>query len=34
MDFLKIAVDLVIGFAALFIMTKILGKTQITQMTT
>ncbi|MGG0856984.1 DUF421 domain-containing protein [Metabacillus fastidiosus] len=34
MDFLKIAVDLVIGFAALFIMTKILGKTQITQITT
>ncbi|WP_243298853.1 DUF421 domain-containing protein [Bacillus litorisediminis] len=33
MDFLKIAFELVVGYAALFILTKILGKTQITQIT-
>ncbi|MEC0494923.1 DUF421 domain-containing protein [Bacillus glycinifermentans] len=33
MDYLQLAVELIIGFAALFIMTKILGKTQFAQIT-
>lgn len=34
MDFLTIAIELIFGFFALFLLTKILGKTQITQITT
>ncbi|MGM0874662.1 MAG: YetF domain-containing protein [Bacillota bacterium] len=34
MHFTQITIELVLGFAALFIITKILGKTQITQITT
>lgn len=34
MHFTQITIELILGFAALFIMTKILGKTQITQITT
>ncbi|MCC3355678.1 DUF421 domain-containing protein [Bacillus sp. REN16] len=33
MDFFKIAIDLVVGLLGLLILTKILGKTQITQIT-
>lgn len=33
MDFLRITVEAIVGFAALFAITKILGKTQITQIT-
>ncbi|EDL63056.1 DUF421 domain-containing protein [Bacillus sp. SG-1] len=33
MDFLAIATELVVGFAALLILTKVLGKTQISQIT-
>lgn len=34
MEFVHIALDLLIGFIALFVLTKILGKSQITQITT
>lgn len=33
MDFLRVTVEAIVGFAALFVITKILGKTQITQIT-
>ncbi|WP_017754673.1 DUF421 domain-containing protein [Calidifontibacillus oryziterrae] len=33
MEYLELATELVVGFIALFILTKILGKTQITQIT-
>ncbi|WP_421384239.1 DUF421 domain-containing protein [Bacillus salacetis] len=33
MDFLEIASELIVGFAALLILTKVLGKTQISQIT-
>jgi uncharacterized membrane protein YcaP (DUF421 family) len=34
MDFVQITIELILGFVALFVITKILGKTQITQITT
>lgn len=34
MDFTQITIELILGFAALFVITRILGKTQITQITT
>lgn len=34
MHFLQIGIELLIGFISLFLMTKVLGKTQITQITT
>ncbi|WP_196305226.1 YetF domain-containing protein [Metabacillus sediminilitoris] len=34
MDFTQITIELVLGFVALFVITRLLGKTQITQITT